>query len=59
MYLYVEKPHDPLTIDEIVKILSEAERIGGEEDIPEGNRYIMLSDTLANKIINVLSQYTK
>lgn len=45
-----------LTVAEIVKVLESAPRMGLERDLPEGNRYIQLSDTLARKIAQVLRQ---
>jgi len=37
------------------KCLREAPRIGGEMDVPEGNRCIQLSDTLAEQIADCCS----
>ena len=34
-------------ITDVIKILKDAERMGSEEDKPEGSRYIQISDTLA------------
>lgn len=41
---------------DIIEGLSLADRIGADEDIPEGARYIQLSDTLACKMVLVLKR---
>jgi hypothetical protein len=40
-----------MQIKEIIKSLEDASRYGRREDVPEGTRYIKLSDTLAKKIV--------
>ena len=46
-----------MNINDIIAILKSAQRIGADKDEPEGTRYIMLSDTLASKIITCLESY--
>lgn len=41
-------------IEEVIDVLKRAQRLGAEEDKPEGNRYIMLSETLVNLCISKL-----
>lgn len=36
-----------LTVEDILRVLESAPRLGGESDIPEGTRFIQLSATLA------------
>ncbi len=36
---------------EIAETFSRAERMGASEDIPEGSRYIALTDTLTKELI--------
>jgi hypothetical protein len=43
-------------LEDVIDILKKAERLGNEKDDPEGTRYIMLSDTLANKMIEGLEE---
>lgn len=38
-------------IGNAITILKNAERLGSQEDKPEGSRYIMLSDTLVSAMI--------
>lgn len=35
---------------ELAQALDDARRMGGERDVPEGVRYIQISDTLARQI---------
>ncbi len=42
-------------VSDVRKILKSAERQGTEEDVPEGSRYIVLSDTLANQMAEWLT----
>lgn len=44
---------------ELANLLDHAERLGNAEDVPEGTRYIQLSDTLARKIAQNLRTYAK
>ena len=44
-----------MEICDILELFKMAPRIGNERDIPEGTRYIQLSDTLARKIENKLN----
>ena len=46
-----------MSINDIITILKSSERSGTDKDEPEGTRYIMLSDTLASKIIACLENY--
>jgi len=48
--------HTRMTIYDVAKILSSAERTGSDTDAPEGARYIMLSDTLANEMAAALME---
>ena len=43
-----------MNLTEIKDILERADRIGQPTDEPEGVRYIQISDTLTNEIINSL-----
>ncbi len=45
-----------MDLTEIIKTLRIADRIGAEKDVPEGTRYIQLSDTLANEIADDLER---
>lgn len=40
--------------EEVIKVLREAERLGEVNDQPEGSRFIILSDTLANAMAKAL-----
>jgi hypothetical protein len=44
-----------MQIKEIITYLEDANRLGRKEDVPEGSRYIKLSDTLAKKIVTKLT----
>jgi len=46
----------PATLVEIADALKKAPRIGAETDEPEGERNILMSDTLANQIESILRQ---
>ncbi len=41
-------------LNSIISGLEKAPRLGEDEDIPEGARYILMSDTLCNEIIEAL-----
>lgn len=43
-----------MTLSEIIDILERAERSGNQEDVPEGARYIKISDTLSGEMISSL-----
>lgn len=43
-----------MTKTEVAEILRTSPRIGTREDKPEGTRYIVLSDTLANQMADAL-----
>jgi len=45
-----------MNIDEIIKCMREAHRFGSATDEPEGSRYILMSDTLSNEIIECLEE---
>lgn len=47
---------DPISLEEIANVLRFAPRMGAEKDIPEGSRYIVLSDTLANRLATVIEE---
>ena len=38
-------------IDTVIKILEESDRVGKPFDNPEGARYIMISETLADRMV--------
>ncbi len=44
-------------VEEVIEVLKNAKRIGAEKDNPEGVRYIQISDTLANQLIEKLEKY--
>ena len=44
-----------MTPENIVEILKKAPRMGNSKDEPEGSRYIKISDTLANQMVDTLS----
>ena len=46
-----------MNIDDVINILESAPRLGGEIDSPEGTRYIIMSDTLANLISETIKTY--
>lgn len=41
-------------LQKVLDILNQADRIGAQEDSPEGSRYIQISDTLAAVMITAL-----
>lgn len=43
-------------VDKLSDILSQATRIGHEEDNPEGVRYIQITDTLAKEMVSTLAK---
>jgi len=48
-----------MNIQNIIEILKQAPRIGTETDIPEGNRYVQISETLINEILLCLESYNQ
>ena len=42
--------HNNAVLKPVLKALRDAPRIGADKDIPEGTRYIQISDTLALKM---------
>ena len=42
------------TIHDVIEVLEDAERLGAEKDIPEGSRYVQMSDTCVSLIIATL-----
>ncbi len=44
-----------MKVSDVRKILKNAHRQGTEEDVPEGSRYIVLSDTLVNQMAEWLT----
>jgi hypothetical protein len=46
-----------MTMDEVLSILKDSERMGMPVDQPEGSQYIQLSDTLVRHMINTLEAY--
>ena len=47
------------TIDDVIKVLDNSERQGADVDMPEGTRYITISDTLAKEISSKLKDLLK
>ena len=45
-----------LEILKVIEILDSAQRIGSDQDDPEGNRYIQISDILARQMADQLRQ---
>lgn len=45
-----------MNIADVIEGLEQAERMGAEEDIPEGSRYIQISETLLLQIIETLKR---
>ena len=43
-----------LTLKAVIAVMKSARRIGGETDVPEGTRYIQISDTLAKQMAAAL-----
>jgi len=52
-----EKQKRYLALESILLILNSAKRTGTEEDVPEGSRVVILSDTLCKKMINTIEAY--
>jgi len=48
---------DTITFHNVLDILEKAPRLGSDKDEPEGTRYIIISDTLAKKMIAALEAY--
>lgn len=46
--------HPPLTAIDIIRLLMDSTKYGGDIDRPEGNRYLKISNTFAEAIIKVL-----
>ena len=44
-------------VDDIIRTLEEAPRIGAAQDKPEGTRYIQISDTLATSLAERLNRW--
>lgn len=42
------------TVHQIYKLFKNAKRVGSDEDIPEGSRNIVISETLANNLADKL-----
>ena len=43
-----------MTLETIIEMFEKAPRLGIDKDEPEGSRYVILSDTLANEIVDHL-----
>lgn len=58
---FVVPPEDEWihTIHQAYELLENAKRVGSEEDIPEGSRWIEISDTLATQIADKLNKLLK
>lgn len=50
-YLEADKTKTKEHLSNIIRGLNLASRIGNDKDDPEGSRYILISDTLANEIV--------
>ena len=48
-----------MSLVEIIDGLKLAPRIGLDKDVPEGSRYIIISDTLTQKMIESLEGFLK
>lgn len=48
-----------MTIQQIIDVLEVSERIGQAEDVPEGARYIQISETLTSRMIEGLKKYNE
>lgn len=48
-----------MALQSIYLILTTAERVGSDEDIPEGSRTITITDTLASKMIATIEAYVE
>ncbi len=46
-------------LENLIALFQNAERIGFENDEPEGSRYIQISDTLANDFLQELIEIEK
>lgn len=46
-------------LDFVIEALKKAKRLGSDVDMPEGSRYIMLSETLVNKMISEIENQKK
>jgi hypothetical protein len=46
-----------MDIKEIIVGLITADRSGTDEDIPEGSRYVQLSDTLVQEMVECLKEH--
>lgn len=46
--------HASMTIQDIIEVLAGADRMGMPLNIPEGSRFLQISDTLAQEIVNSL-----
>jgi len=53
----VEEDREIMELKDIIHILKAAERQGADKDDPEGARFICISETLADKMIEALEQY--
>lgn len=42
------------TIDDVIQVLRETKRVGSLIDLPEGTRYIQISETLLDEMIEAL-----
>ena len=47
-----------MTIEDVIQCLRSAERLGAEQDEPEGTQYIQISHTLAIELVNALVPYS-
>jgi len=45
-----------MDLKDVIDAFNQAYRMGTEKDIPEGSRYIQISETLLNEIIEALKE---
>ena len=57
--VYYPYPPKVGTVSFVQMVLETAIRVGADQDIPEGSRYIQISETLANQMAEVLALETK
>jgi len=54
-----ERQKRQIALDSILLILMAAHRIGAATDTPEGSRYILISETLADQMIKTIEDYVE
>jgi hypothetical protein len=43
-----------MELQDVLSVLESADRMGAVQDVPEGSRYIQISDTLARQMVEAL-----